>query len=383
MKRFIITAAITAAFTVPAAAIAGSISPATFEATIAVGGSVTVSKTVTTDAIGASKVDVFFLTDDTGSMGGPINNVKTTAAALLTALQGTYTDIAFGVGSYDGDPREGVPIASPPAANLTAAYSRQSMITTDTTQVEAAINTWAAGGGGDSPEANFFALHQVATSGGFTDGLGTTDNGGAGYSTGLATGWREGAARVIVWFGDIVSHTTTVSQDEAIAALTANGVTVVAMNSSGDNSGIDGSNQADSIVAATGGVIVNNFASVPIANIVDSIVGAIGDATSTLDLSLAVQGGVPAGLNISFVCTSAEGCDDVAGGESRTFDMTITGLTPGDYDFTVIAPGVAGASERDLITVTADGGGTVPEPGTLGLLAASLLGAGFARRRKH
>lgn len=383
MKRFIITAAITAAFTVPAAAIAGSISPATFEATIAVGGSVTVSKTVTTDAIGASKVDVFFLTDDTGSMSSVINNVRNTAGALLTQLQSTYADIAFGVGSYDGDPREGVPLASPPAANLTAAYSRQSMITTNIAQVQAAINTWAAGGGGDGPEANFFALHQVATSGGLTDGFGSTDNSGAGYSTGLATGWREGAARVIVWFGDVVSHTTTVDQAEAIAALTANGVTVVAMNSGGDNSGIDGSNQADSIVAATGGVIVNNFASVPIANIVDSIVGAIGDATSTLDLSLAVQGGVPAGLNISFVCTSAEGCDDVAGGESRTFDMTITGLTPGDYDFTVIAPGVAGASERDLITVTADGGGTVPEPGTLGLLAASLLGAGFARRRKH
>jgi len=383
MKRFIITAAITAAFTVPAAAIAGSISPATFEATIAVGGSVTVSKTVTTDAIGASKVDVFFLTDDTGSMGGVINNVRNTAGALLTQLQSTYTDIAFGVGSYDGDPREGVPLASPPAANLTAAYSRQSMITTNIAQVQAAINTWAAGGGGDGPEANFFALHQVATSGGLTDGFGSTDNSGAGYSTGLATGWREGAARVIVWFGDVVSHTTTVDQAEAIAALTANGVTVVAMNSGGNDGGIDGGDQADAIVAATGGVIVNNFASVSIGNIVDSIVGAIGDATSTLDLSLAVQGGVPAGLNISFVCTSAEGCDDVAGGESRTFDMTITGLTPGDYDFTVIAPGVAGASERDLITVTADGGGTVPEPGTLGLLAASLLGAGFARRRKH
>lgn len=383
MKRFIITAAITAAFTVPAAAIAGSISPATFEATIAVGGSVTVTKTVTTDAIGASKVDVFFLTDDTGSMGGVINNVRNTAGALLTQLQSTYTDIAFGVGSYDGDPREGVLLASPPAANLTAAYSRQSMITTNIAQVQAAINTWAAGGGGDDPEANFFALHQVATSGGLTDGFGSTDNSGAGYSTGLATGWREGAARVIVWFGDVVSHTTTVDQAEAIAALTANGVTVVAMNSGGNDGGIDGGDQADAIVAATGGVIVNNFASVSIGNIVDSIVGAIGDATSTLDLSLAVQGGVPAGLNISFVCTSAEGCDDVAGGESRTFDMTITGLTPGDYDFTVIAPGVAGASERDLITVTADGGGTVPEPGTLGLLAASLLGAGFARRRKH
>lgn len=381
MKRFIISAAITAAFAGPSIALAGSISPATFEATIAVGGSVTVSKTVTTDAIGASKVDVFFLTDDTGSMGGVINNVKSTAGALLTQLQATYTDIAFGVGSYDGDPVEGVPLASPPALNLTAAYSRQSMITTNTAQVQAAIATWAAGGGGDGPEANFFALHQVATSGGLTDGAGSSDNGGAGYSTGLATGWREGAARVIVWFGDIVSHTTTVNQAEAIAALTANGVTVVAMNNGGNNSGIDGGDQADSIVAATGGVIVNNFASVPVSNVVTSIVNAIGTATATLDLSLAVQGGVPAGLNVSFVCTSAEGCDDVAGGESRTFDMTITGLTAGEYDFTVIAPGVAGASERDLITV-GDGGGTVPEPATLGLLAAGLLGAGFARRRK-
>ena len=382
MKRFIISAAVAAAFTAPSVALAGSISPATFEATIAVGGSVTVSKTVTTDAIGASKVDVFFLADDTGSMGSVINNVKNTADALLTALQDAYTDIAFGVGSYDGDPREGVPIASPPDLNLTAAYSRQSMITTNTTQAQAAINTWEADGGGDGPEANFFALHQVATSGGLTDGLGSTDNGGAGYSTGLTTGWREGAARVIVWFGDITSHTTTVDQAEAIAALNANGVTVVAMNNFGDNRGIDGSNQADAIVAATGGVIVNNFSSVSVSNVVNSIVAAIGDATSTFDLSLAVQGGVPAGLNVSFVCTSAEGCDDVAGGESRTFEMTITGLTEGEYDFTVIAPGVAGASERDLITV-GEGGGTVPEPGILGLLAASMIGAGFARRRKQ
>lgn len=380
MKRFIISAAVAASFAGPGVALAGSISPATFEATIAVGESVKVTKTVTTAATGASKVDVFFLADDTGSMGGVIGNVKSTAGALLTSLQGAYTDVAFGVGSYDGDPVEGVPIGSPPATNLTAAYSRQQTITTNAALAQAAINTWAAGGGGDGPEANFFALHQVATSGGATDGVGASDIPG-GYSTGLTTAWREGAARVIVWFGDIVSHTTTVDQAEAIAALTANGVTVVAMNNFGDNGGIDGSNQADSIVAATGGVIVNNFASVPVANVLSSIVAAIGTATSTLDLSLAVQGGVPAGLDVSFVCTSAEGCTGVGGGESRTFEMTITGLTEGEYDFTVIAPGIAGASERDLITV--GDGGTVPEPGVLGLLAASLIGAGFARRRKQ
>ncbi|WP_341648456.1 hypothetical protein [Thauera humireducens] len=163
MKRFIITAAITAAFTVPAAAIAGSISPATFEATIAVGGSVTVSKTVTTDAIGASKGRL--LPHRRHRQHGRRHQQRQEhGRGPPDSAASTYADIAFGVGSYDGDPLEGVPLASPPSTNLTAAYSRQSMITTNTAQVQAAINTWAAGGGGDGPEANFFALHQVATS---------------------------------------------------------------------------------------------------------------------------------------------------------------------------------------------------------------------------
>jgi len=63
MKRFITSAAVAAAFPAPGVALAGSISPATFEATSAVGGSVTVSKTVTTDAIGASKVGLYTSAD--------------------------------------------------------------------------------------------------------------------------------------------------------------------------------------------------------------------------------------------------------------------------------------------------------------------------------
>jgi hypothetical protein len=246
--------------------------------------------------------------------------------------------------------------------------------------VAAGIGTWAASGGGDAPEANFFALHQVATSGGPTDGVGSTD---PGYATGLTTGWRAGAQPVIVWFGDVVSHTTTVDEAEATAALLANNVIVVAMNSEGDNGGIDGSNQAGNIATATSGVLVNDFASVPIGNLVATIVDAIGSVTSTVDLSFFHT--AAAGLGVSFVCTDALGCTDVPGGATRTFDVTFSGLTPGIYDFIVGARGVS-ATEADRICVAGDGFScdvVVPEPGSLGLLGLGLLGLGLSRRRSR
>lgn len=357
-----LAAAALAAF-LPASALAGSIDPTSVSRSIGVGETITIRKTVTTDPGGASRVDIFFLADNTGSMGGVLNNAKTSASSLLSGLNSSFSDAAFGVGRYLGDPIEFGSLATNHGPQ---AYQNLTPITKTTANVTAGINAWFASGGGDGPEANFFGLHQVATQGAAVNGQSTTP----------ATGWRAGAQRVIVQYGDVTSHQETINQADTIAALVANGVKVVGLNSGGAGGGIDGAGQASAIVAATGGTLVNNFTSLSAAAQLAAVLAAIGTVTSTLDLELLIGSGDTSGLDIDFTCVSAEGCDDVTGGGVREFDMTITGLTAGVYAFTVVAGGVAGAVETDIICV-----GLVdcaaPPPGVPAPAALMLLGLGM------
>jgi hypothetical protein len=217
----------------------------------------------------------------------------------------------------------------------------------------------------------------VATSGGPTDGIGATDIPG-GYSTGFDTGWRDGAGKVIVWFGDAVSHTTTVDQAEAIAALNDNDVIVAAINTQGAGAGIDSSGQASAVAAATGGTLSNGVGAGSADDTIDAILDAVADAIATLDLTFATVGDT-SGLTVAFTCTDALGCDDVPGGASRTFRVDFTGVTPGRYIFDTVVVGVAGATERDDITV---GVVDVPAPASLALFGFALLGLAAAARRR-
>ena len=350
----------------PSTALAGSLTPASFTDTIAVGETTSVTRTVTTDETGTGILDVYFLADNTGSMGSVLNNVEAVAGALLTQIDGTFADVNFGVGRYLADPSEGV---APTSAYTLLNPVDEGDPAGEISRAQTAINSWFASGGGDFPEANFFGLQQTAQSGAATP---------SGVGTGFDTMWRDAAAKYIIWFGDATSHTATINLSDTIAALNAEDVTVLAFNSLSTGSGIDGSgNQASQIVNNTGGTLTNNFTSVPVSDIVDLVLGELEGAAATIDIDPMTMGDT-SGLDISFVCTD---CEDVPGGESRDFDMSVTGLNSGTYDFDVIVPGVSGAVANDTIIVTGNGGPTTPEPATiLGSLVA--LGLTSALKRK-
>lgn len=347
-------------------AMADSITPSELERTIAVGESFTVTKTVTLDPgeLTANKVDVFFLADNTGSMGGIIGTVKTNAAAILEAISGgdprfSGIDVGFGVGRYLGDPIEGVAPST--------AYSLMQSITDSQAATQTAINNWFASGGGDTPEANFFALQQVATNGANTLG---------GVGTGQDTAWRSGAGKVIVWFGDAVSHTATIGQAETIAALQAASVTVAAINTSSAGFGIDSSGQASAIATATGGTLTNNVSGTT--TTIDAILDAVESATSSLNLTLDFVGDY-SGLDLDFTPSSylnvVRSATDPL---TYTFELTMTGITAGVYEFETHVPGL-GLVEFDRITVVDS---AVPEPNTLLLVLAGITGLSYLSRRK-
>jgi VPDSG-CTERM motif/von Willebrand factor type A domain len=359
MKRLLRAGVLLAALA-GANAFADSISPSTFSGSVDVGSSLSVSKTVTVNAgtPTSAQVDVYFLADTTGSMGGEVGAVQASASSLLSSLSG-LGNVAFGVGEYKDDP----------ATSFDPyAFRMNSNISTSAAAAQAGINLWGASGGGDIPEADLNGLTQAADQ----------------------AKWRTGSQKIIVWFGDAPSHDpslgATLSSTEA--ALNAQHIKVEAINV-GD---LDGQGQATAITKATKGTLFNGIDQ-------SGLVAAIEDAVTSSFATYSTVGidtsGVPAGVGVKVTPGSITGSFSRSADATYSFNVGFTGVTAGTYDFSLFGTvdGARVATESDHIVVgSAGGGGTpgggggggsgVPDGGsTLIMLGAALVGIYVFRRK--
>lgn len=120
-----------------------------------------------------AKVDVIFVIDVTGSMGGEILAVQAAAATIVDAIESFANDFRVGI------------IAFRDHTDLT--LFEDYAFSADKATIIYNINLLSTSGGGDTPEAVFCAL------------LRAIDSSSIG-------GWRNGAAKLLILMGDAPPH---------------------------------------------------------------------------------------------------------------------------------------------------------------------------------
>ncbi|MEP6846397.1 MAG: VWA domain-containing protein [Panacibacter sp.] len=274
------------------------------------------------------KVDIYFLADTTGSMTAILNAVKAGANNILNAVNGTGNDLAYGVGNY----RDFTDPAPYP-------FQHQLNPTANVAAVTAAINTWTAAGGGDWPEAQLFAMDQLA------------------QAPGGSIGWRNDSKRIIVWFGDAEGHDPSggATLASVIAKLQAENISVIAISVGADT--LDSTGQATAISTATSGSFQSGINA---ATIVNTIITMINSLVSVINnVSLVASGGTAS--FVSFISPAA-GYGPIKGDTDHvlTFHVTFTGIKPCEDKDTfyygtldVVADGVIVAQKKVEIRVPA------------------------------
>lgn len=206
-----------------------------------------------------SKVDMVFSLDLTGSMGGELARVKSEIATIISRLKtevSPSTDFRFGVVSYED--YSGFFDSHACGSSYSASYGSGGdapfritrALTSDANAVSSAVAGLVLGGGDDGPESYSRVFWE----------LGQND-------TGTTIGWRADALKLVVDFGDNIPHDTNLNeniasptllfpdtgvdpgrnnavdcggddidlQDEALTALSAKGIRLLHIDSSGDS----------------------------------------------------------------------------------------------------------------------------------------------------
>ncbi|MEQ9668172.1 RICIN domain-containing protein [Coleofasciculus sp. G2-EDA-02] len=318
------------------------------------------------------KVDVYFLADTTSSMRDAINAVKVGISDVLTEIGALGADVQFGVGEYKDFP-------APDPGRHPYAFLHQHSLSANTAEIQAAIATWTVTPGLDVPEAQFYALDQLAEAPGGT------------------IGWRADSRRIIVWFGDAAGHDAVCQQISGLsyditeasvtAKLLAEKIKVLALSlsSSGAPVGLDDDPKAKAtgyqpfcgnpggtpgqgtrIAKTTGGKIIQGVSADTIVETIKTELAAQITAIGNVSL-------VASGATAPFVVAIAP--SDGYGPLSRdqdhelSFDVDWIGTVEATYEdqvfsgsLDVIADGEVVGGKTVTITVPLDEEITMPRP---------------------
>ncbi len=266
------------------------IDPPSVTDTLPPGASMGVAKTVTTPEIPPNP-DIVFLSDTTGSMSVPINDVQANAANILSTILAGEDNTQFAVAEY----RDAGSEFGPASGNYDCKLNQQ--LTSDTAAVTAGINAWSASGGGDDPEGQMAALTQIAS-------------GGA-----CEVNFRPDSTSVIVWFGDQPGKDPTATGGtlaSAIDALSSIEAQVVALSVGVDN--LDSTGQVTTILGDPdiGGSFTSHVNP-------DNVADEILEALSNLPITVTPTPTCDAGLSATFAPASST----VTSGGNANFAETI------------------------------------------------------------
>ena len=275
--------------------------PASVEALVFPGESTQVDKTVTTPAI-PPKLDICLLEDETGSFADDIGNLNAAASGIFDAITAAAPDSQFAVAGFRdyGD---------------AWVYRLLSAMNPAKAAWLAGVGSLTAGGGGDTPEAQYDAIVSAAS----------------GSPFGPTCGWRAdpNVTRVLVVTTDAPFHVPPApyvnDQATTIAALNAQNIRVIGLPAPGAGG------ELGALAAATGG------STQPLSSNGDNIAAAILAGLSNLPVEVSMASDCAAPLSTSFAPAVAVGDqrrgrsvhrDDLGGCRCGRRHLHVQGLGP-------------------------------------------------------
>ncbi|MBG1266032.1 hypothetical protein [Nostoc sp. WHI] len=349
------------------------VSPATNDLTLSIDQTLAEVVKVTISKSGiVPKVDAYFLADTTGSMKTAIDAVKIGISDVLTQIGGLGADVQFGVGEYKDFP-------APVTGEHPYAFAHQHSLSANTAAIQAAVASWTTTPGKDVPEAQFYALDQVAE------------------PPGGKIGWRADSKRIIVWFGDAAGHDAVckqisnlsydITEESVTKKLVAEKIKVLALSlrSDGAPAGLDDDpktkatgykpfcgdpggteGQGTRIAKATGGKIVQGVSANTIA---ETIIAELAAQITTIGNVSLVAIGDTAPFVQAIAPVGGYGPLSRDQDHEISFDVSWIGTVPATYEdqvfngsLNVIADGEVVGGKTVKITVPLDEEIIMPRP---------------------